>query len=103
MVQHRRFRLPDRWRMGRCGTQLIAWPRPRQLEHLAVQELRAQREPRQPLRTARRDVQHLEPYGVQPGEQPTRLEQLRAGYVSFRPAHLPAWREDLLLTPQALG
>src|SRR6202034_2788994 len=84
MVQHVVVRVPSKWSVGRCRTQLTAWPWPRQLEHLALQELRAQREPWQPLRTAHRDVQHLESHGVQPGEQRARIEQLRRGYVGVR-------------------
>ena len=43
-------------------------------------------------------LQHLEPHGVQPGQQRPRLEQLRPGHFCLRSASLPVRGETVLLT-----
>src|ERR1700760_14785 len=81
VVQHDVVCVPSTGRIRRCGTQLTAWPRPPELEPLAVQELRAQRNAREPFGASARDVQYLEPHRVQRSQHRVQLEQLWPGYV----------------------
>ncbi len=64
MVQHVIVRRPGGRHLWRRRTQLTAWPRPRQLEPLAVQELRAERNSWQQAGTPCGKFQHLESHRV---------------------------------------
>ena len=82
---------------GDAGHNSLRGSRTRQLELVAVQELRSERNARQPARTPRRNLQYVESHGVRSGQQWSRLQQLRPGHFGLRSESLPARREALLL------